>query len=107
MKLEAHDPNGERKLLPRATATRTLGVKWPTRGGPMGNICRMGMAQGKSWATKVLIRGIQGGQYGEPGGFRGNIGVDQEDQFHASTELQIKVLATTDRRRNGPCKHEP
>jgi len=107
VRLEAHDPNGERKRLPRATVMRTRGVKWPPRGGPRGNICRMGMDQGESWATKTRIRGIQGRQYGGPGGFKCDNGVDHEDQVHASMELRIKVHATTNWKSKGPRKHRP
>jgi len=63
-------------LLIRATAMRSRGVRWPPWGGPRGNICPMGIDQGESWATKMLIRGIQERQYGGPGGFTGDNGVD-------------------------------
>jgi len=107
MRDAAHDPNGKRKRLPRATATRTCGVKWPPTGGPRGNIFRMGMHKGESWATKTWITGIQVRQYGGPGGFWDDKRVDQENQVHANTELRITVQATTDRKSKGMHKGGP
>ena len=66
-----------------------------------------GMDQGDSWATKTRIRGIQGCQWGGPGGFGGDNVVHQWDQVHTSTDRMDKGLRLCGPRGEDPSKHGP
>ena len=66
-----------------------------------------GMDQGDSWATKTRIRGIQGRQWGGPGGFRGDNVVDQGDQVHTSTDRMDKGPRLCGPGGADPSKHGP